>query len=526
MYNMSTIGSDNQIWQSALIILSKQVNPTFYQWLSSSRLISTHSNDKYILHVNGNGAKEQLEKRCLLYIENAVTEVIGAKKGIHVKIIAAATNKNRHQQPDSASAPLFSDVTSSADTTPTPPLSDILPKRHPKTTPQEHRGAIQNRSGSKIYNSIQKPGAAQTSLKTEQAERNNQEMYPGSSGVLPDIQQRINPRYTFDNFIVGSGNRFAYAASQAVSEKPGEAYNPLFLYGGVGLGKTHLMYAIANFLIPKGAKILYVTSEDFTNEIVNAIRYRNTENFRAKYRSVDVLLVDDIQFIAGKDSTEEEFFNTFNTLYGAGKQIVMCSDRPPKAIELEERLRSRFEWGLTADIQPPDMETRHAILCAKAEALNENIHDSVLTYLAERVQTNVRELEGTLNRVVAFAKLHGVPITSDIARQALNSLGSADQPQRRITVGEVLAAVSKYYHISIEDLRGKQRDKHIVMPRQIAMWMMRQDTKASLLEIGQELGGRDHSTILHGCDKIEKELRDETSRLRDEIVAIRGLTHS
>jgi chromosomal replication initiator protein DnaA len=331
---------------------------------------------------------------------------------------------------------------------------------------------------------------------------------------------RLNPRYTFSTFIVGSGNQLAHAASQAVAEAPGQAYNPLFLYGGVGLGKTHLLHAIGHKALAMGLSVLYVSSETFTNEIINAIRYRTQEEFRDKYRSVDTLLVDDIQFIAGKESTEEEFFHTFNSLYEMSKQIVICSDRPPKAIiSLEERLRSRFEWGLIADIQPPDLETRVAILRAKADMLGRVVPDDVITYLAGRVQSNIRELEGSFNRLLAYSQLQGLPLTAETAKSALASIAS-DGRQRRVSVGEVLAAVAEYYRIPEDDLRGKQRDKHIVVPRQVAMYLMRQETEASLLEIGQSLGGRDHSTVLHGCEKIGREMNENTS-LRKEVLAIR-----
>jgi chromosomal replication initiator protein len=341
----------------------------------------------------------------------------------------------------------------------------------------------------------------------------------GGSGPLPSTP-RLNARYTFATFIVGSGNRLAHAASQAVAEAPGQAYNPLFLYGGVGLGKTHLLHAIGHKALAEGLKVLYVSSETFTNEIIDAIRYRTTEEFRAKYRSVDVLLVDDIQFIAGKESTEEEFFHTFNSLYEASKQIVVCSDRPPRAIvSLEERLRSRFEWGLIADIQPPDLETRVAILRAKAEIMGRRVPDEVITYLASRVQSNIRELEGSFNRLLAFAQLQDLPLTAETAKSALASIAS-DGRQRRVSVAEVLAAVAEYYRLPEDDLRGKQRDKHIVVPRQVAMYLMRQETEASLLEIGQSLGGRDHSTVLHGCEKIARKMNDNTS-LRKEVLAIR-----
>ena len=343
---------------------------------------------------------------------------------------------------------------------------------------------------------------------------------PGYAQHLVIPAPKLNARYTFSTFIVGAGNQLAHAASLAVAEAPGQAYNPLFLYGGVGLGKTHLLHAIGHTALENGMVVLYVSSETFTNEMINAIRYRTNEEFRAKYRSADVLLVDDIQFIAGKDSTEEEFFHTFNSLYESNKQIVMCSDRPPKAIvSLEERLRSRFEWGLIADIQPPDLETRVAILRAKADLSQRMVPDDVIQYLASRVQSNIRELEGSLNRLLAFSQLQRMPLTIDTAKAALANLAS-DARQRRVSIEDVLNAVAEYYRLSLDDLRGKQRDKHIVVPRQVAMYLMRQETESSLLEIGQSLGGRDHSTVLHGCDKISREVNENTA-LRKEVLAIR-----
>jgi chromosomal replication initiator protein len=334
------------------------------------------------------------------------------------------------------------------------------------------------------------------------------------------MHNRLNPRYTFDAFIVGNSNRLAHAASLAVAEAPGESYNPLFLYGGVGLGKTHLLHAIGHQGVRTGLAVLYVSSEQFTNEIVNAIRYRTTEEFRAKYRSVDILLVDDIQFIAGKESTEEEFFHTFNSLHEMSKQIVICSDRPPKAIvSLEERLRSRFEWGLIADIQPPDLETRMAILRVKSDMLRYRVPDEIIAYIASRVQTNIRELEGWLNRLMAYQQLHRTELTMDVARAAMSSLGS-DNREPRLTGQQIIQAVAEYYRISLDDICGKQRDKHIVKPRQIAMYLIRQETQSSLLEIGQLFGGRDHSTVLHACEKIDQAVNLNPA-LRREVVAIR-----
>jgi chromosomal replication initiator protein len=334
------------------------------------------------------------------------------------------------------------------------------------------------------------------------------------------MHNRLNPRYTFSDFIVGNSNRLAHAASLAVAEAPGESYNPLFLYGGVGLGKTHLLHAIGHQGVQTGLAVLYVSSEQFTNEIVNAIRYRTQEEFRAKYRSVDILLVDDIQFIAGKESTEEEFFHTFNSLYEMSKQIVICSDRPPKAIvSLEERLRSRFEWGLIADIQPPDLETRMAILRVKADLLRYHVPDDVIAYIAGRVQTNIRELEGCLNRLMAYQQLHHAEPTMEVARAAMSSLVE-DVRESRLNSRQIAEMVAEFYHISLESMCGKQRDKHIVMPRQIAMYLIRQETQASLLEIGQLFGGRDHSTVLHACEKIDRAVNINPA-LRREIVAIR-----
>jgi chromosomal replication initiator protein len=334
------------------------------------------------------------------------------------------------------------------------------------------------------------------------------------------MHNHLNPRYTFDAFIVGNSNRLAHAASLAVAEAPGESYNPLFLYGGVGLGKTHLLHAIGHQGVQTGLAVLYVSSEQFTNEIINAIRYRTTEEFRAKYRSVDILLVDDIQFIAGKESTEEEFFHTFNSLYEMSKQIVICSDRPPKAIvSLEERLRSRFEWGLIADIQPPDLETRMAILRVKADILGYPVPDDIISYIAGRIQTNIRELEGCLNRLIAYQQLHQADLTMEVARAAISSLGN-DTRESRLSSRQIAQAVADYYHISLEAMCGKHRDKHIVMPRQIAMYLIRQETQDSLLEIGQLFGGRDHSTVLHACEKIDRTLNVNPT-LRREILSIR-----
>ena len=337
----------------------------------------------------------------------------------------------------------------------------------------------------------------------------------------------LNPRYTFANFIVGSANRLAHAASLSVAERPGHAYNPLFLYGGVGLGKTHLMHAIGNQVIAKfpRKRVVYVTSERFTNEFITSIQQGRIDDFRARYRRIDLLLIDDIQFIADKERTQEEFFHTFNAIHEGGKQIVLSSDRPPRAIvTLEERLRSRFEWGLIADLTAPDLETRIAILRAKAEEGGVPIGSDVVEFIARKVVSNIRELEGALNRIVAYASMGAMPITIELAQAVLSNV-LYNPKKRQVTPERITKAVSDYYGVEIEVLKGQKRDKAIVVPRQIAMFLMREETDISLLRIGAELGGRDHSTVLHACDKITRESA-ANDELRREIAAVRELIYA
>jgi len=334
----------------------------------------------------------------------------------------------------------------------------------------------------------------------------------------PDPQTNLNPRYTFDNFIVGNSNRLAHAASLAVARRLTTDYNPLFLYGGVGLGKTHLLHAIGNLAIQGHMTALYVSSETFTNDLITAIREQRTAEFRAKYRTADFLLVDDIQFLAGKEGTQEEFFHTFNTLHEAGKQIVVCADRPPKAIiAMEDRLRSRLEWGLIADIQPPDLETRLAILTAKAQSLRMALPPEVLDLIARKVPNNIRELEGALHRVAAFATLNQQPVTLDLAMTALADLLRRSD---KLDPNAVLDAVARSFNVTVAALRGKDRDKDIVLPRQVAMYLLREETSLSLVQIGETLGGRDHSTVLHGCERIANAIEMD-DRLRQRIITLR-----
>lgn len=335
----------------------------------------------------------------------------------------------------------------------------------------------------------------------------------------------FNPRYTFEDFIVGGSNRFTHAAARAVAEKPGQTYNPLFMYGGVGLGKTHLLHAVGHAVLRDfpDYRVVYTTSEQFMNEMIKAIREGSTDEFRDHYRKVDLLLIDDIQFISGKESTQEEFFHTFNALHDNGKQIVISSDCAPKALNpLEERLRSRFEWGLIADIQPPDLETRIAILRSKAERQDLPVPPDVIQYLARRVPSNIRELEGSLNRILAYAQLNERQLSVDLAAAALDSLQGPRQTQ--LTPQSIITTVSKFFGVSMDDLTGKSRDKSIVVPRQIAMYLVREETNASLEQIGQLLGGRDHTTVMHGWDKMSDAVQED-HQLRNDVLAIRSMLY-
>ncbi len=331
----------------------------------------------------------------------------------------------------------------------------------------------------------------------------------------------LNPKYTFDTFVIGNGNRLAHAASVAVAEAPAQAYNPLFLYGGVGLGKTHLMHAIGHYILTQNpsSKVLYVSSEKFTNELINAIKDDRNEEFRSKYRNIDVLLIDDIQFIAGKERTQEEFFHTFNALYEANKQIIISSDRSPREINtLEDRLRSRFEWGLTADIQSPDLETRIAILQKKAQMENLFIPNDVLVFIANKVISNIRELEGALNRVIAYSTLTETELSVELCAEALKELLAAAN-SKVIDATYIIEAVARYYDLRPEEFLSQKRSRNISFPRQIAMYLCRDIMGISLPKIGNEFGGRDHTTVIHAITKIEQDIENdpETERTIQEL---------
>ncbi|MBB1078455.1 chromosomal replication initiator protein DnaA [Limosilactobacillus sp. STM2_1] len=341
-----------------------------------------------------------------------------------------------------------------------------------------------------------------------------------------EMDTPLNPHYNFGTFVVGEGNKMAHAAAFAVAESPGSLYNPLFIYGGVGLGKTHLMEAIGNHMLQvnPNARVKYVTSEDFTNDYINAIRNNTTEQLREEYRNLDLLLIDDIQFLANKEGTQLEFFNTFNALHDRKKQIVMTSDRIPNEIpELQDRLVSRFRWGLTVEITPPDLETRIAILRSKVEEDHIDIGNDTLNYIAGQIDTNIRELEGALTKVQAFANLSGERITPSLASQALKGLHRAANTE--ITIATIQKQVAAFYNITQSDILGKKRVKQIVMPRQIAMYLSRELTDSSLPKIGNEFGGKDHTTVLHAIDKIEAELKKDTD-LQNDITKLKAKLRS
>lgn len=345
----------------------------------------------------------------------------------------------------------------------------------------------------------------------KEAEPNVKNDELADKAIKEDCHKTLNPKYTFDSFVIGNGNRFAHAASLAVAESPAKSYNPLFIYGGVGLGKTHLMQAIGHYVKQQNqhAKVMYVSSETFTNELINSIRDDNPVEFRNKYRSIDVLLIDDIQFLAKKERTQEEFFHTFNSLHEANKQLVISSDRPPKEIPtLEDRLRSRFEWGLITDIQPPDLETRVAILRKKAALEKITVPNEVMLYIADQIQSNIRELEGALIRVVAYSSLEKLEITTEVAAKALKDILPENKP-KQISIANIQVIVAKYFGLKAEEMKAKKRTRTVSYPRQIAMYLCRELTDSSLPKIGEQFGGRDHTTVIHAHEKIGNELKDD-----------------
>ena len=450
-----------QAWQAALGELQLQLTKaTFDTWLKNTHVVSCEDNT-FLIGVHNGYAKDWLENRLLTTIKRTLTGVVNHTVSVRFIVRPRRTNSTTQDQ---------TLLPSAAEDLAVSPLS-------------------------------------------------LQGVSPESYVQRPSVDTGLNPTHTFETFIVGNSNRLANAAARAVAESPGKAYNPLFIYGGVGLGKTHLLHAIGNMALTRTPNVLYISSETFTNDLINAIRTQSTEEFRAKYRNhIDVLLIDDIQFIAGKESTQEEFFHTFNTLHQVAKQIVMSSDRPPRAIvTLEERLRSRFEWGLIADIQPPDLETRIAILRFKAESQGLAVPSEVIDFIAAKVHSNIRELEGALNRIVALARLLKVELTAEMAASALEAiLTRADS----VTVDQVLQVVSEYYDLKVPVLKSRNRSHSVALPRQVAMNLLREELHCSLPQIGGILGGRDHTTILYGCGKVAVRI-EEDDQLRRDVVTIK-----
>jgi len=373
------------------------------------------------------------------------------------------------------------------------------------------KSILEDRYVSLISNAIKQVASKTYYINFVLSSEANKYLETSGNAFSSDVKSMLNPKYTFDTFVIGNSNRFAHAASLAVAEAPAKAYNPLFIYGGVGLGKTHLMHAIGHYVLSQNpsSKVLYVSSEKFTNELITSIQTNKNIEFRNRYRNVDILLVDDIQFIAGKESTQEEFFHTFNSLYEANKQIIISSDRPPKEIPtLEDRLRSRFEWGLIADIQPPDLETRIAILKKKAELEGIEVDDEVLLFIAQRIESNIRELEGALTRIMAYSSLTNNTLDITVADEALKDIISNRKP-RKITTGLIQEVVANHFNLKVEDFKSKKRNRPISYPRQIAMYICRELTDLSLPKIGEEFGGRDHTTVIHAYEKITEDMNND-----------------
>lgn len=467
------------IWRAVLADLQASLPATAFEWLRHTRLTGFASDDVATVQVTDRATAETLQRRFVRDIERTLSQRVG-------RPVSAAFRTVPLDSPDRSAAANL-------------PATDIASQG------DEPRSARAQRTKS--------PAPSRSNGVADK---------PTQMPLAPSRAHGLNPKYVLRTYVVGSANRFAHAAGVSVSEHPGGKFNPLFIHGGVGLGKTHLLHAVGHRVLDlhDGLQVAYVTSEKFTNDLIAAIRQQRTDEFRARYREIDVLMIDDIQFIAGKESTQEEFFHTFNTLYQSGKQVIISSDKPPKAISaLEERLRSRFEGGLIADVQAPDYEMRLAILRIKEEELRLALPSDVAEYIAQKDHRNIRELEGALTKTVARSQLTGEPLTLSLAMEALN-----DSPLRsrraEITRNDVIRAVLDHFSVGRRDLAGRSRTKEIVLPRQIAMYLLRTETEASLIEIGEELGGRDHTTVLHGVRQIERSLETDAS-LRARILSIR-----
>ena len=465
------------LWRAVLTDLQQAVPATAFEWLRNTRL-SGFAADVATIEVADRVTAETLNRRFAREVERSLSDRVGRPVTAAFSAEGGSTSLPNADSPDK-------------------------PLRFSENGPDHDRRRSPRRSVS----------ASNSWPPTNEG--------PKQMALAPSRGHGLNAKYVFRTYVVGSANRFTHAASVAVAEHPGGKFNPLFIYGGVGLGKTHLLHAIGHRVLElhPDLQVAYVTSEKFTNDLIASIRQQRTDDFRARYREMDILMIDDIQFIAGKESTQEEFFHTFNSLYQSGKQVIISSDKPPKSISaLEERLRSRFEGGLIADVQLPDYEMRIAILRIKGEELKLDIPADVAEYIAQKDQKNIRELEGALNAVIARSQLTAQPMSLGLAMEAL--LDGAQARRRNVTRDEVIDAVLRHFAVGRRELAGRTRTKEIVLPRQVAMYLLRAETDASLLEIGGELGGRDHTTVLHGIRQIERLLGTDAT-LRARVLAIK-----
>jgi len=462
-----------QLWQTTLDLLQTRLaKNAFDNWLRPTRLIEVDDDIATIAAPNTFSAAT-LQGRYAGQVERALAEIVGRP--------IQATFSVLHAERGAASS--AAERVDSATTTPAPARARTRPPSADSQSPGKE---------------------------------------PRQLALAVTTARGLNPRYLYATYVVGSSNRFAHAASLSVADHPGGKFNPFFVHGGVGLGKTHLLHAMGHRALElnAGLTVVYVSSETFTNDLINAIRAQRMEEFRARYRTIDILMIDDIQFIAGKESTQEEFFHTFNTLYQSGKQVIITSDKPPKAIAaLEERLRSRFEGGLIADVQFPDYEMRTAILRGKGEELGVGLPADVAEYIAQKDQSNIRELEGALNKVLALSQITDRPLSLDLAMEALTDAAIGAR-RTRTTTSEVIDTVAGHYKVTRKELSGRMRTKEIVLPRQVAMYLLREETASTLVEIGQALGDRDHTTVMHGIEKIEHALGNDAA-LRAQVMAIR-----
>jgi chromosomal replication initiator protein len=543
-----------QIWQAALGELQIKVpGPSFQTWLKNTSIAQYEEGKWIAIAVPSNFAKEWLEKKYSKQIAETLRNVLGREVEVRFEVRTPArsdSGRGLHaldgvgdakeiELPmavgQNSGGPVISQPMGNAanqghghaSSDPTPirdmngqivsNVSNIVRPQAPGVSGMSNRGSMSGGVSVQQPQYIRGGGSSSSGQAGRAAVQLEMSM---------EADSMLNPKYTFDKFIVGKSNQLAHAASRSVADNPAMGYNPLFLYGGAGLGKTHLLHAIGHEALKRnpGVRVLYVTSEKFTNDIISAIRDGRNETFRNMYRSVDILLVDDIQFIAGKETTQEEFFHTFNTLHSANKQVVLCSDRPPKAIlTLEERLRSRFEWGLAADIQPPDLETRIAILRAKAESMEVRVPSEVVDFIARKVQSNIRELEGALNRIIAYAHLNGMNVTVDLAAASLTDLG-ASQRRRPVTHERIVETVSSFFNLEPEDLKTGSRSREVLVPRQVAMFLMREEMETPFIQIASYFGKRDHTTAMHSFEKIEG-LVETDNQMRQDVLVIRQMLY-